>query len=315
MGRKWCTDPGVGIMDFCESCNQGEMLGRGLWPRKGEGLVLFCLDSHLSQKREDTCCHGDCGELHGIYYPTAEGKLRHGQSSTEEQAHRMPGQILGQLGEEPKPGTLHWLELTLPWLCRAISCSWLQAHQSPAPTAASLRREMGNWAEADPPGQPLNSSIDLESGGEPGHPANSSSRKPAVWDRPAALRAIIVVTMVVIIALVAALIVVTSKQPPPLPPAARTAGSGSKGNGSLLPYEGKLDHWIGLRKDAGQVWKWADGTEFDHWFEIHGGADCAQLDEDFTVVTTSSCSTPRKWICSKSDTPGKGEEGAVGGDS
>ncbi|XP_039374615.1 C-type lectin domain family 2 member D-like isoform X2 [Mauremys reevesii] len=84
--------------------------------------------------------------------------------------------------------------------------------------------------------------------------------------------------------------------------------------GSLLPYKGRLDHWIGLRKDTGQVWKWADGTEFDHWFQIHGGADCAQLDEDFTVVT-SSCSTPRKWICSKPDTPGKGEEGAVGGDS
>uniref|UniRef100_A0A674JUR5 C-type lectin domain-containing protein n=1 Tax=Terrapene triunguis TaxID=2587831 RepID=A0A674JUR5_9SAUR len=26
--------------------------------------------------------------------------------------------------------------------------------------------------------------------------------------------------------------------------------------GSLLPYKGKLDHWIGLRKDTGQVWKW-----------------------------------------------------------
>ncbi|XP_044839574.1 C-type lectin domain family 2 member D-like isoform X2 [Mauremys mutica] len=234
---------------------------------------------------------------------------------------------------------------------RAISCNWLQADQSPAPTAASLRREMGNWAEADPLGQPLNSSIDLKSGEEPGHPANSSSRKPAVWDRPAALRAIIVVTMVVIIALVAALIVVTSKQPPPCPPAAPWCPDGwiriqekcyyfSKAEenwtysqsfcsshaaslagiespqelGSLLPYEGRLDHWIGLRKDMGQVWKWADGTEFDHWFEIHGGADCAQLDEDFTVVT-SSCSTPRKWICSKPDTPAKREERAVGGDS
>ncbi|XP_026518455.1 C-type lectin domain family 2 member D-like, partial [Terrapene carolina triunguis] len=84
--------------------------------------------------------------------------------------------------------------------------------------------------------------------------------------------------------------------------------------GSLLPYKGKLDHWIGLRKDTGQVWKWANGTEFDHQFEIRGGGDCAYLDEDFTVIS-SSCSTPRKWICSKPDTPVKGEERAVGGDS
>ncbi|CAM5098780.1 unnamed protein product [Natator depressus] len=74
--------------------------------------------------------------------------------------------------------------------------------------------------------------------------------------------------------------------------------------GSLLPYEGKLDHWIGLWKDTGQVWKWANGTEFDHRFEIQGEADCVQLDEDLTV-TTSSCSTPRKWICCKPDTSGK----------
>ncbi|XP_044838537.1 C-type lectin domain family 2 member D-like [Mauremys mutica] len=239
----------------------------------------------------------------------------------------------------------------MPWLHRAISFSWLRVDQSPAPTAASLRGEMGEEEEADPPGQPVNNAKDLKSGGKPDHPANSSSRKPAVWDRPAALRGIIVVTMVVIVALVAALIVVTSKQPPPWPPAASCCPDGwiriqgkcyyfSKANrnwtysqnfclshaaslagiespqelDSLLPYEGKLDHWIGLWRDKGQVWKWANGTKFDDRFEIQGGADCVCLDEDLTV-TTSSCSTPRKWICSKPDTPAKGEEGAVGGDS
>ncbi|KAM9119387.1 C-type lectin domain family 2 member D-like isoform 2-T2 [Pangshura tecta] len=198
---------------------------------------------------------------------------------------------------------------------------------------------MREGAEADPSEQPLNSSIDLKGSGEPGHPDNSSSRKPAVWDRPAALRAIIVVTTVVIIALLAALIGVTSKQPPPCPPAASWCLDGwiwiqvkcyyfSKGEGnwtysqsfcsshaaslagiespqelgSLLPYEGKLDHWIGLRKDVGQVWKWANGTEFDHRFEIQGRADCAYLDEDLTV-SSSSCSTPRKQICSRPDAP------------
>ncbi|XP_065420324.1 C-type lectin domain family 2 member B-like isoform X2 [Chrysemys picta bellii] len=187
--------------------------------------------------------------------------------------------------------------------------------------------------------------------GTSGHPANSSSRKPALWERPAVLRAITVVMTVVVIALVAALIVEKSGQPPPCPPAASWCPDGwiriqgkcyyfskAEGNwtysrsfcsshaaslagidnlqelGSLLPYKGKLDHWIGLWKDMGRVWKWPNGTEFDRRFEIQGGAACAHLDEDLTV-TTSSCSTPRKWICSKPDTPGKGEERAVGGDS
>ncbi|XP_024071326.1 C-type lectin domain family 2 member D-like [Terrapene carolina triunguis] len=210
---------------------------------------------------------------------------------------------------------------------------------------------MGEGAEADPLGQPLTNAIDLKSGGEPGHPANSSSRKPAVWERPAVLRAITVVMTVVVIALVAILIVEKSRPSPPCPPAASWCPDGwiriqgkcyyfskAEGNwtysrsfcsshaaslagiespqqlGSLLPYKGKLDHWIGLRKDTGQVWKWVNGTEFDHRFEIQGGPDCAFLDEDLNVMT-SSCSSLRKWICSRPDTPVKGEEHGVGGDS
>ncbi|KAG6923040.1 C-type lectin domain family 2 member D, partial [Chelydra serpentina] len=68
--------------------------------------------------------------------------------------------------------------------------------------------------------------------------------------------------------------------------------------GSLLPYKGKLDHWLGLQKDTGQVWKWVNGTEFDHRFEIQRGANCAYLVEDL-IVSSSSCSSLRKWICSK----------------
>uniref|UniRef100_K7GCX6 C-type lectin domain-containing protein n=1 Tax=Pelodiscus sinensis TaxID=13735 RepID=K7GCX6_PELSI len=69
---------------------------------------------------------------------------------------------------------------------------------------------------------------------------------------------------------------------------------------SLLPYPGRLDHWIGLRKDAVRVWRWVNGTEFDHQFGIRGGADCAYLDEDLNV-SSSSCSRARKWLCSKPD--------------
>ncbi|XP_026518092.1 C-type lectin domain family 2 member D-like [Terrapene carolina triunguis] len=155
----------------------------------------------------------------------------------------------------------------------------------------------------------------------------------------------------IIIALAAALGVEKSKQPHPCPAAAcwcpdgwfRNQGkyyyfSKAEGNwtysqsfcsshaaslavieslqelGSLLPYKGKLDHWIGLRKDTGQVWKWANGTKFDNRFEIQGEADCAYLDEELSVIS-SSCSASRKWICSKSDTPMKEEERVVGGDS
>ncbi|XP_065419266.1 C-type lectin domain family 2 member L-like [Chrysemys picta bellii] len=46
---------------------------------------------------------------------------------------------------------------------------------------------------------------------------------------------------------------------------------------SQLPYKGKLDHWIGLRRDTVQGWKWANGTEFDSRFQIQGGGDCAYL--------------------------------------
>uniref|UniRef100_A0A8C3FF61 C-type lectin domain-containing protein n=1 Tax=Chrysemys picta bellii TaxID=8478 RepID=A0A8C3FF61_CHRPI len=172
-----------------------------------------------------------------------------------------------------------------------------------------------------------------------GHPASSSSRKPAIWDHPTVLRAIIVVMTIIIIALAAALGVEKSKHSSQYPSAASRCPDGwigiqgkfyyfsnAPGNwtysqsfcsshgaslagidnlqelGSLLPYKGKLDHWIGLRKDTGQVWKWVNGTEFDHRFKIQEGADCAYLDEDLTV-STSSCSTPRKWICSRPDTP------------
>ncbi|XP_075769641.1 C-type lectin domain family 2 member D-like isoform X3 [Pelodiscus sinensis] len=107
--------------------------------------------------------------------------------------------------------------------------------------------------------------------------------QPALWKHPGVLRAVIGVAVVIIIALAAAL-------------------------------GGRLDHWIGLRKDAGGVWRWVNGTEFDHRFEIQGGADCAYLDDDLNV-SSSSCSTPRKWLCSKPDAPTQGGERVVGGRS
>ncbi|XP_065420338.1 C-type lectin domain family 2 member D-like [Chrysemys picta bellii] len=198
---------------------------------------------------------------------------------------------------------------------------------------------MQEGVEADPPEQPLNSSRDLKSGGERDAPANCNFRKAAISKGRAVFIAIVGVLVVIIIALAAALGVEKSKHSSQYPSAASRCPDGwigiqgkfyyfsnAPGNwtysqsfcsshgaslagidnlqelGSLLPYKGKLDHWIGLRKDTGQVWKWVNGTEFDHRFKIQEGADCAYLDEDLTV-STSSCSTPRKWICSRPDTP------------
>nr|XP_042703665.1 C-type lectin domain family 2 member D-like [Chrysemys picta bellii] len=192
------------------------------------------------------------------------------------------------------------------------------------------------------------SNSNTESGGESGHAANSGK---CTSKGQVVVVVIITILVLIIIVLAAALGVVISRPSPPCHPAASWCPDGwfrnrgkcyyfskAEGNwtysqsvcsshaaslagidnlhalGSLLPYKGKLDHWIGLWKDVGQVWKWANGTEFDHRFQIQGGADCAFLDEDLTV-SSSSCSTQRKWICCKLDAPTKEEEHAVGGDS
>nr|XP_006114083.1 C-type lectin domain family 2 member D-like isoform X1 [Pelodiscus sinensis]XP_006114084.1 C-type lectin domain family 2 member D-like isoform X1 [Pelodiscus sinensis]XP_025035952.1 C-type lectin domain family 2 member D-like isoform X1 [Pelodiscus sinensis]XP_025035953.1 C-type lectin domain family 2 member D-like isoform X2 [Pelodiscus sinensis] len=186
--------------------------------------------------------------------------------------------------------------------------------------------------ETGPSARPLNASGDLKSEGKPGDQA-----KPALWKRPAVLAAVIVGLGVVVVALAAALGVEKSRQPPPCPAAAPGCPDGwfrsegrcyyfskaerdwteSQNNctshaasltgienlqelASLLPYPGRLDHWIGLQKDAGGVWRWVNGTKFDRRFEIQGGADCAYLNEDLTI-SSSSCSRLRKWLCSKPD--------------
>uniref|UniRef100_A0A8C4W2F3 C-type lectin domain-containing protein n=1 Tax=Gopherus evgoodei TaxID=1825980 RepID=A0A8C4W2F3_9SAUR len=48
----------------------------------------------------------------------------------------------------------------------------------------------------------------------------------------------------------------------------------------MLRYKGKFDHWIGLQRDLGQSWKWANGTEFNNLFPITADGDCAYLTEN-----------------------------------
>uniref|UniRef100_A0A8C8VL90 C-type lectin domain-containing protein n=1 Tax=Pelusios castaneus TaxID=367368 RepID=A0A8C8VL90_9SAUR len=79
----------------------------------------------------------------------------------------------------------------------------------------------------------------------------------------------------------------------------------------MVRHNGKSDHWIGLQRDLGQSWKWANGTEFNNLFLIGGGGgDCAYLNSQ-GGVSSLQCASERHWICSKPDVFTKGKEVAV----
>ncbi|KAM9119394.1 C-type lectin domain family 2 member D-like [Pangshura tecta] len=80
----------------------------------------------------------------------------------------------------------------------------------------------------------------------------------------------------------------------------------------LLRYKGKLDHWIGLWRDPGQPWKWANGTEFNNLFAVRGGGDCGYLNDE-NGVSSSRCTNERHWICTKPDEFTKAKEDAMEG--
>ncbi|XP_032997813.1 early activation antigen CD69-like [Lacerta agilis] len=67
----------------------------------------------------------------------------------------------------------------------------------------------------------------------------------------------------------------------------------------ILRYIRDTAHWIGLRKDSGQTWKWGNGQEFKNTLELKGNGECAFLSTDFAV---SDCHVARNWICNQPDT-------------
>ncbi|XP_047724369.1 C-type lectin domain family 2 member A-like [Prionailurus viverrinus] len=67
----------------------------------------------------------------------------------------------------------------------------------------------------------------------------------------------------------------------------------------LKRYSDHSQYWIGLSREAGQSWKWIDGTIYSGWFQIIGIGECAYLHK--TGIRGSSTRLVRKWICSKSD--------------
>ncbi|XP_029769761.1 C-type lectin domain family 2 member D-like [Terrapene carolina triunguis] len=81
-----------------------------------------------------------------------------------------------------------------------------------------------------------------------------------------------------------------------------------------MHHKGISNHWVGLRREPGQPWRWVDGAAFDHLFtgafginplplhcsfEVRGAGLCAYLDD--SVVNSAGCDTERKWACSKPD--------------
>ncbi|XP_034613554.1 C-type lectin domain family 2 member D-like [Trachemys scripta elegans] len=101
----------------------------------------------------------------------------------------------------------------------------------------------------------------------------------------------------------------TVRSPQPAVETGRKEGS----QAFMLRYKGNPEHWIGLRREQelGQPWKWANGSEFNHWFPIRGGGDCTYLNDE-KGVSSSRCIMMRYWICSKPDAYTKGKGRAMG---
>ncbi|XP_005378940.1 PREDICTED: early activation antigen CD69 [Chinchilla lanigera] len=65
----------------------------------------------------------------------------------------------------------------------------------------------------------------------------------------------------------------------------------------LKRYAGRAEHWIGLKNETGQTWKWSNGKEFKHWFNLTRSGSCAFLNS--TEVSSTECEQSLHWICSK----------------
>ncbi|XP_008845636.1 early activation antigen CD69 isoform X2 [Nannospalax galili] len=66
----------------------------------------------------------------------------------------------------------------------------------------------------------------------------------------------------------------------------------------LKRYAGGAKHWIGLRNEVNETWKWPNGRTFNNWFNMTGSEKCAFL--NLTDVSSADCEKNLHWICSKS---------------
>ncbi|XP_063094204.1 early activation antigen CD69 isoform X1 [Cavia porcellus] len=65
----------------------------------------------------------------------------------------------------------------------------------------------------------------------------------------------------------------------------------------LQRYAGRAEHWIGLKNETRQTWKWSNGEVFNRWFNLTRYENCAFLNS--TEVSSTECEQSLHWICSK----------------
>ncbi|XP_054974420.1 early activation antigen CD69 [Sorex araneus] len=65
----------------------------------------------------------------------------------------------------------------------------------------------------------------------------------------------------------------------------------------LMRYVSRTKHWIGLKKEGNQTWRWANGREFHNWFSLSGSENCVFLNG--TEVSSTECEKRLHWICNK----------------
>ncbi|CAM4335334.1 unnamed protein product [Lepidochelys kempii] len=163
---------------------------------------------------------------------------------------------------------------------------------------------------------PVEGNGDLETGGEPDPRRNcrKCNYKKRTVVLPVALASMFLVLIILLAALCPPRVVTRSLGPALCPGLHGMSGlsAASLLNAFLLRYKGRFDHWIGLRRDPGQLWKWANGTKFNNLFPIRGGGDCAYLN-NVNGVSSWRCTSERPWICTKPDAFTEAQEAAVVG--
>ncbi|XP_031239458.1 early activation antigen CD69-like [Mastomys coucha] len=65
----------------------------------------------------------------------------------------------------------------------------------------------------------------------------------------------------------------------------------------LKRFAGGLGHWIKLKNESNQTWKWANDKEFNSRFNLTGSERCVSLNH--TDVATVDCEENLRWVCSK----------------
>ncbi|XP_061475198.1 C-type lectin domain family 2 member D-like isoform X2 [Rhineura floridana] len=58
-------------------------------------------------------------------------------------------------------------------------------------------------------------------------------------------------------------------------------------------------YWIGLSREAGQAWRWTNGTEFKNQFTVRGYGFCAYINDN--GVSSTRCFLEKNFLCSQAD--------------